>query len=229
MGELQEMVRGGGLKLGIAFDGDADRVLFVDRRGEIVDGDATLLILANHLRSMGKLAGDVVVATVMSNIGLEIALREQSISLIRAQVGDRFVLEEMIASGARLGGEQSGHIIFSDISLAGDGIITALQVLKAMTASDQQLHQLADQMTRYPQVLINVPVRSKPPLDEIPAVRQEAHRLEAELQGRGRLLLRYSGTENLARVMIEGEDQESINRQATRMAEVISNEIGKDG
>jgi phosphoglucosamine mutase len=227
LGGLQQLVKGGGLKLGIAFDGDADRVLFVDRRGEIVDGDATLLILADYLRSMGKLAGDVVVATVMSNIGLEIALRERSISLVRAQVGDRYVLDEMVAKGARLGGEQSGHIIFSDISLAGDGIITALQVLKALAASDRPLHELAGQMKRYPQVLINVLVRSKPPLDEIPAIRDEARKLETELKGRGRLLLRYSGTENLARVMIEGEDQESINRQARRMAEVISSEIGK--
>ncbi|HJZ68231.1 MAG TPA: phosphoglucosamine mutase, partial [Blastocatellia bacterium] len=159
---LQRVVEERGLNLGIAFDGDADRALFVDEAGKIVDGDAALLILADKLRAQGLLAGNVVVATVMSNLGLELALKERDIQLVRAQVGDRYVLEELLARGAKLGGEQSGHIIFPDISLAGDGMITAIQLLGAIKGSGQTLGQLASQLTRYPQVLVNVRVQSKP-------------------------------------------------------------------
>lgn len=223
---LRNVVAMRGLDLGIAFDGDADRALFVDAHGALVDGDATLFILADEFKKRGELAGDVVVATVMSNIGLELALGEKGISLARAQVGDRYVLEELLARGAKLGGEQSGHIIFPDISLAGDGIITAIELLRAMRDSARSLGELASRMTRYPQVLVNVRVRSKPPFETVPEIKAETDRLESDLGGRGRLLLRYSGTENLARVMIEGEDEEKINEQANQLAGVIRQKIG---
>jgi phosphoglucosamine mutase len=223
---LQQTVKRQGLDLGIAFDGDADRALFVDGSGKIVDGDFAMLILADHLKRRGLLAGDRVVATVMSNLGFELALRERGIELVRAQVGDRYVLEEMLARGAKLGGEQSGHIIFADISLAGDGLITAIEVLRAVRASGQRLEELTAEMKRFPQVLVNVHVRSKPPLESVPAIREAIERLEVEMQGRGRSLIRYSGTENLARVMIEGEDQAKIEDQANRLADVIRKAIG---
>ncbi|HKP84523.1 MAG TPA: phosphoglucosamine mutase [Blastocatellia bacterium] len=224
---LQRVVLEGGLDLGIAFDGDADRALFVDSAGALVDGDAVILALADYMKSRDRLAGNAVVATVMSNIGLELALRERSIELVRAQVGDRYVLEELLARGGKLGGEQSGHIIFPDISLAGDGMITALELLRVIRDSGRPLSALASQMTKYPQVLVNVRVRSKPPLESLPEVKAEVDRLENELQGRGRLLVRYSGTENLARVMMEGEDQAGIEERASRLAEIIKGAIGE--
>ncbi|HKP86220.1 MAG TPA: phosphoglucosamine mutase [Blastocatellia bacterium] len=224
---LERLVIENRLDLGIAFDGDADRALFVDSEGKLVDGDATLLLLADYLKSRGRLAKDLVVATVMSNIGLELALRERRIELARAAVGDRYVLEELLKRGAKLGGEQSGHIIFPDISLAGDGMITALELLRAVRQSGRSLSELASQMKRYPQVLVNVRVRSKPELETLPEVKAAIDRLEGELQGRGRLLVRYSGTENLARVMIEGEDQQKIEEQANRLADSIRKAIGE--
>ena len=214
------------LDLGIAFDGDADRALLVDANGEMVDGDRMLLILARSMKSRGQLAGNLVVTTVMSNIGLELAFREEGIEMLRAQVGDRYVLEEMLARGAKLGGEQSGHIIFSDISLAGDGMITAIEVLRALCESNRSLAELASGMKQFPQILLNVRVRSKPPIETLPDVSAEIERLEQDMQGRGRLLVRYSGTENLARVMIEGEDLKTIEGQATRLASVIERAIG---
>jgi phosphoglucosamine mutase len=224
---LQRLVVKNKLDLGIGFDGDADRALFVDGKGELVDGDISLLLLAEYLKSRGQLAGNKVVATVMSNIGLELALGERSIEMVRAQVGDRYVLAELLASGAKLGGEQSGHIIFPDISLAGDGMITAIELLRAVQHSGRQLSELASQMTRFPQVLVNVRVRSKPELGELPDVKAAMDQLENELQGRGRLLVRYSGTENLARVMIEGEDQKKIEAQANLLADCIKRTIGE--
>jgi phosphoglucosamine mutase len=226
MESLQRMAVKSDIDIGIAFDGDADRALFVDAAGKLVDGDATLLILADDLAKRGRLAGSVVIATVMSNVGLEIAMRERGIELIRAQVGDRYVLEELLARGAKLGGEQSGHIIFPDISLAGDGLITAIELLRAVRDSGRTLGQLASQMTRYPQVLVNVRVRSKPLFDSLTEVKAATERVERELQGRGRLLLRYSGTENLARVMIEGQDEKKISDQANQLAEIIRQRIG---
>jgi phosphoglucosamine mutase len=224
--KLQQYVVANGIDLGIAFDGDADRALFVDAGGNIVDGDATLLFLADYLKSRGLLAGEMVVATVMSNIGLEIALRERGIELLRANVGDRYVLELLLEKGAKLGGEQSGHIIFPDISLAGDGIITAIELLRAVRQSGVLFSELSVRMRKYPQVLLNVRVRSKPKLETLPEVNAEMERVARELQGRGRLLVRYSGTENLARVMIEGEEQAEIEEQANRIAAVIKRAIG---
>jgi phosphoglucosamine mutase len=224
---LQRVVVERRLDLGVGFDGDADRALFVDSNGKLVDGDATLLILAEDFKRRELLSGNLVVATVMSNVGLEIALGERGIELVRAQVGDRYVLEELLARGATLGGEQSGHIIFPNISLAGDGMITAIELLRAIRDSGRTLSQLAARMTRYPQILVNVRVRSKPPFDSLPEVKAEAERLDRDLQGRGRLLLRYSGTENLARVMIEGNDESKIKEQANGLAEVIRKAIGE--
>jgi phosphoglucosamine mutase len=224
---LQGLVRDYHLDLGIAFDGDADRALFVDAEGKLVDGDATLLILADQLKRRGQLAGNTVVATVMSNIGLELALRERGIEMVRASVGDRYVLEELLTRQAKLGGEQSGHIIFPDISLAGDGQITAIELLRAVRAAGRSLAQLAAEMKSYPQVLVNVRVSRKVPFEALADVKTTIDRLENELQGRGRLLVRYSGTENLARVMIEGEEQGRIEAQAKALADRIRAAIGE--
>ena len=224
---LQKVVAEERFDLGIAFDGDADRALFIDSEGKLVDGDATLIILADYLKKNGQLRGDVVVATVMSNIGLEIALRERGIELVRTQVGDRYVLEELLMRGATLGGEQSGHIIFPDISLAGDGMITAIELLRVIRESGLTLENLSAKMTHYPQLLINVRVRSKPPLNTLINVRSEIEKVEKDLEGHARLLVRYSGTENLARVMIEGQDESKIKEQANRIVEALRNEIGE--
>ncbi|MEP6787026.1 MAG: phosphoglucosamine mutase [Acidobacteriota bacterium] len=211
---------------GVAFDGDADRALFVDEKGNIVDGDATLWIMAQYLKAHGKLANSTVVATVMSNIGLELALGSKDIKLIRANVGDKYVLEKLIESGTEIGGEQSGHIIFPEISLVGDGMMTALLLLRAIVEKGITLSQATAGLTRYPQILVNVKVGEKRPFEEVPEIAAAARIVENELHGEGRLLLRYSGTENLARVMIEGKDQESIESQARRLAGVIENAIG---
>ena len=223
---LQQLVVDGALDLGIAFDGDADRALFVDARGVQVDGDQMMLILASQMKSENRLEGDLVVATVMSNMGFEIALREQGIELVRAQVGDRYVLEEILSRRGKLGGEQSGHIIMPDISLSGDGIVTAIEVLRAIMKRERPLGELAAEMTRFPQILVNVRVKRKPPLETIPEIEQAMTQVENEMDGRGRLLVRYSGTENLARVMIEGENQGAIEEQANRVAEVIRHSLG---
>jgi phosphoglucosamine mutase len=209
---------------GVAFDGDADRALFVDEKGSIVDGDATLWILANHLKERGKLASGKVVATVMSNIGLESALRNESIELIRASVGDKYVLEELLSSGAEIGGEQSGHIILPDTSLVGDGMMTAMFVLSAMKRA--KFSELCNGFVQFPQVLVNVKVKEKRPFDEVAGIASAARDLEAKLGTDGRLLLRYSGTENLARVMIEGKDQAEITVLANDLAAVIKQELG---
>jgi len=224
-GELRSLVLEGRYDLGIAFDGDADRALFIDEKGELVDGDHTLLILAGHMKQHGLLGGDTVVSTVMGNLGLEIALRERGIKMIRAQVGDRFVLEELIALDAKLGGEQSGHIIFPDISLAGDGLITAIELLRVVRESGRTLGGLAGALTKFPQVLVNVRVPSKPPLERLEPVKALVEKMEREMEGRGRLLVRYSGTENLARVMIEGEDFDEIEERANLLARTIKNTI----
>lgn len=207
---------------GVAFDGDADRALFVDELGNIVDGDATLWILAQYLTDHGKLANSTVVATVMSNIGLELALKSKGIDLLRTDVGDKYVLEQLIATGSEIGGEQSGHIIFPEISLVGDGMMTALLLLRAVSEKGVTLSQAINGFTRYPQTLVNVRVGQKRPFDDVPVIVEAAEEIRNELHGEGRLLLRYSGTENLARVMIEGKDQAAIESQARRLADVIA-------
>ncbi len=212
--------------LGVAFDGDADRLLMVDERGQSVDGDQVLFVMAEYLSSRGKLEGDRVVATVMSNLGLEIALAERGIKLARTSVGDKYVLEELLRGGGSIGGEQSGHIIFPEISLAGDGMITALEVLRVAVESKRPLSDLTAGFNRYPQVTINVNVSRKPPLDSLPAIKEAVAALDRKMAGKGRLLVRYSGTENKARVMIEGEDEVTIRAQAERIVQVIKEEIG---
>jgi phosphoglucosamine mutase len=181
-----------------------------------------LWIMARHLKSHGKLANSQVIATVMSNIGLEIALASEQIELTRTNVGDKYVLEELLKTGSEVGGEQSGHIIFPEISLVGDGMMTALFVLNSLIEKNLTLSQAVAGFTRYPQTLLNVPVRQKRPFADVPQIAAAAAALEGELNGEGRLLLRYSGTENLARVMIEGKDQTNIEAQAKGLADVIA-------
>lgn len=211
---------------GVAFDGDADRALFVDEKGSIVDGDATLWIMARYFQDHGKLASSRVVATVMSNIGLEIALRERGIELVRTAVGDKYVLDELLASKIEIGGEQSGHLIFPEKSIVGDGMMTALFVLSAMRERKLALSALSEGFTRYPQVLVNVKVREKKPFESVEGIREASSLVEEKLSGSGRLLLRYSGTENLARVMIEGRDQAEIEELANDLAGIIKRELG---
>jgi phosphoglucosamine mutase len=212
--------------LGVAFDGDADRSLFIDGNGNFVDGDATLWALATHLQSHGKLKDNFVVATVMSNIGLELALRSAGMQLVRTDVGDKYVLEELLRRGASLGGEQSGHIILPELSLAGDGMITALCLLRALRESRKPLTEITAGFKQYPQILVNVRVREKVPFSELASVQAAVTEVEELLSQKGRLLLRYSGTEKLARVMIEGENQNQIEEYAARIAQAIKSEIG---
>jgi phosphoglucosamine mutase len=223
---LRERVVNEKADLGVAFDGDADRSLFVDENGNFVDGDATLWVLANYLKAHGRLKDDTVVATVMSNIGLEIAFRPVAIRLVRTDVGDKYVLDELLKLGASLGGEQSGHIILPELSLAGDGMITALSLVRALQESRQSLGQMTTGFQTYPQTLLNVHVREKRPFADLGSVQAAVGEVEKELANRGRLLLRYSGTEPLARVMIEGESQHQIEAYAERIAAAIRQEIG---
>jgi phosphoglucosamine mutase len=225
---LQQRVVAERADLGVAFDGDADRALFVDANGAFVDGDATMWVMAADLKSRGELIGDHVVATVMSNIGLEIALRKLDVNLARADVGDKYVLEDLMRTGAVMGGEQSGHIIFPRLSLAGDGIITTITLLRALRHHDKTLAELVTGFDRYPQVLVNVRVREKKPFAEIPAIVNLVREIEARLGDRGRLLLRYSGTESLARVMIEGENENNVHTMADALADVIRAELGSE-
>src|SRR5262247_2076699 len=212
--------------LGLAFDGDADRLLMVDERGDLVDGDQVLFIMGDYLASRGKLSGGRVVATVMSNLGLELALAERGVTLARTAVGDKYVLDELLKGGGSLGGEQSGHIIFPEISLAGDGMITALEVLRVLAERNTGLGALGGALTLKKQVTVNVRVSRKPPLDAVPPISAAINAVEKEMAGRGRLIVRYSGTENLARVMIEGQDEATIRNHAESIAHVITAQIG---
>jgi len=214
-----------GARLGIAFDGDGDRALFVDASGAVVDGDAVLLIAALHMKQEGRLPGDAVVATVMSNIGLELALRERGITLVRTAVGDKYVMEEMVKHGYSLGGEQSGHIIFADHLFTGDGLATALNVLRIMAQSGRELADLAGDLVTYPQVLVNVRVKQRSDYLQVPAIAEIVHRVEAALDGHGRLLIRYSGTEPLLRIMLEGQDQAEIRGWADEIATVVKEQL----
>lgn len=225
---LQRKVMTTGADIGVAFDGDADRSLFVDAKGSFVDGDATLWIMSKYMHDRGLLLNGLVVATVMSNIGLEVALRSQGLRLLRTDVGDKYVLEELISSRAGLGGEQSGHIIFPHLSLAGDGLITTLCLLRAVREEGKPLHELTRGFQRYPQVLLNVEVREKRPFVEVEEIQELVRETESQLGEGGRLLLRYSGTEPLARVMIEGQDQLTIEGHARKLAAVIREKLGRD-
>lgn len=212
--------------VGITFDGDADRVLFADQHGNVVNGDAVLLLAARDLHTRGQLANATVVATTMSNMGLEAALGRSGITMLRAPVGDKYVLEQMLATGATLGGEQSGHIIFSGRSTTGDGLLTALLVLDILHRAGKSLAELTSDLKTFPQVIVNVKVREKRPLDQILSVAATIADAERALAGTGRVVIRYSGTEALARVMIEAEDQGQMRHHADAIADAIRNELG---
>jgi phosphoglucosamine mutase len=212
--------------LGIALDGDADRVIVIDERGEIFDGDMLMWLCARDMQKRGALANDTVVATVMSNLGLEIALSSIGVQLIRASVGDRYVVEEMRKGGHNLGGEQSGHILFLDDSTTGDGIMSALQVLALMARSGRKLSHLSEGFERLPQVLVNVAVAAKRPLDEVPSFLEAVANVEEELGDAGRVLVRYSGTELKARVMVEGRDEARVQTLANGLAETLRRALG---
>jgi phosphoglucosamine mutase len=213
--------------LGITFDGDADRVLFADAESNVVNGDAILLLAARSMQQQGTLRGNVVVATTMSNMGLEIVLRASGIRLLRAPVGDKYVLEEMRRTGATLGGEQSGHIIFRDgDATSGDGLVTALRVMAKMARNGRSLRELTQDLKVFPQVIKNVSVREKKPLEEVAEVADAIRRAESELNGVGRIVVRYSGTEALARVMVEAENEQQTHRLADLVADAIRKTLG---
>jgi phosphoglucosamine mutase len=212
--------------MGITFDGDADRALFSDEHGNVVNGDAVLLLAARDLQARGLLANDTIVATTMSNMGLEAALKRSNIQMLRANVGDKYVLEQMLATGAALGGEQSGHIIFSGRSTTGDGLLTALLLLDIVHRSGRSLSELVADLKVFPQVIVNVKVREKKPLDTIPTVCAAIAAAEKELADSGRVVIRYSGTEALARVMIEAESEPLMRHHADAIANAIRTELG---
>jgi phosphoglucosamine mutase len=217
----------GAFDLGVTFDGDADRALFSDGQGRVVNGDAVLLLCARDMKSRGILAQDTVVATTMSNMGLEIALRESGIRMLRASVGDKYVLEEMMKSGATLGGEQSGHVIFRDgEATTGDGQLTALRVMEVMARSGRTLADLVGDLKVYPQRIQNVRVREKVPFEKVPPIVEAISVAQRELDGNGRVVVRYSGTEALARVMVEAESQEKMNALTDSIATAIRTALG---
>jgi phosphoglucosamine mutase len=223
---LAEKVRAGGFDLGIAFDGDADRTLAVDRQGRIVDGDYILYLIAGHLKRRGELRGDTVVATIMSNLWLEKRLAAEGIRFLRAPVGDKYVLERMVAEDAVLGGEQSGHVILRNMATTGDGVLTGLVLLETLREENRSLEEILDGIEPCPQVLINVRVTDKPDLRSHPVIGPAVEAAEREMDGAGRVVLRYSGTEPKARVMVEGEDAEQVRAHAERLVAVIEAEIG---
>lgn len=223
---LRAKVLESGAGLGVAFDGDADRAIFIGRDGRILDGDAVLLIAARALRASGALAGNLVVATVMSNLGLERALEREGIRLLRTPVGDKYVLEEMVRTGAVVGGEQSGHVIFRQFATTGDGLLTALRILEIARNAGADLEELTAGLEIYPQRLQNVRVREKRALEEMAAVAREIEACRQAFGSSGRVLVRFSGTEPLARVMVEGPDLEQVDEFTGRIAAAIRNEIG---
>jgi phosphoglucosamine mutase len=225
--KLAAVVRQGGYRLGVAFDGDGDRAILVDGGGRVLDGDHVMLMCAKQMKAEGRLRGNAVVATVMSNIGLELALKKLGIELIRTKVGDKYVMEEMQKQDLSLGGEQSGHLIFSEHLFTGDGLITALSVCRTMAASGRELADLADDLTTYPQVLLNVRVREKADLLTIPGVAAVMRQVEEGLGSHGRLLVRYSGTEPLLRVMLEGQDLQQIDGWAHQIVDAVNKAIGQ--
>ena len=217
----------GEFDLGITFDGDADRVLFSDASGRVVNGDAVLLLVARDMQARGVLAGSTIVATTMSNMGLEIALRKSGIRMLRANVGDKYVLEEMLKTGAILGGEQSGHIIFRDgEATTGDGLLTALRVMDVMARSGNALADLIGDLKVFPQTIQNIRVREKTPFAQVPEIQRTIEAAEKELDGNGRVVVRYSGTEALARVMVEAESEEKMKTLAGNIAGAIKSVLG---
>ncbi len=220
-GLLARTVVDKGCQVGIAFDGDGDRAIFVDADGRTVDGDAVMLMCAKHMKGEGRLEGNAIVATVMSNIGLELGLRAAGIDLVRCPVGDKYVMEEMIRRDLSLGGEQSGHLIFSEYLFTGDGLATSLNVLRVMLQTGRELSDLASELTTYPQVLLNLRVQQRFDLQAVPEVAAVLSSVEARLAGNGRLLVRYSGTEPLLRVMLEGKDEGEIRRWGQEIIDAV--------
>ncbi|MDX1412486.1 MAG: phosphoglucosamine mutase, partial [Nitrospirales bacterium] len=218
---LQQMVRDRKADIGIALDGDADRAIFVSDQGHVIDGDHALAAFALDLKRQGRLRKDTVVGTVMSNFGFELAMKQAGITLVRTPVGDRYILEQMVAQDFNLGGEQSGHMIFKDYHTSGDGLISGLQMLKLMKRAQQPLSVLADCMQSVPQILVGVNVTRKPDLQSLPALQKAVEEGERQLNGRGRILLRYSGTEPLVRVMVEGQDLGFIKTIAEDLVNVV--------
>ena len=216
--------------IGIAFDGDADRAILISHSGKIIDGDSVLLVLANAMHGNGRLAAadgsPMVVATVMSNLGLELALREDGIQLVRTPVGDKYVLEEMVRLGAPIGGEQSGHVIFREYATTGDGMLTALRVMEIVQSTGRDLDDLTSGLQIYPQRLVNVRVKNRKPLTDLPGVQEEIRLAEESFGDAGRVLVRFSGTEPLARVMVEGPDLGKVEHFADRIAGAIRTELG---
>jgi len=215
-----------GAGIGLTFDGDADRCMMAGSKNNVLNGDAILLAVARDLKARGMLTGDLVVATTMSNMGLEAALKRSGIRMLRAPVGDRYVLEQMLEHDAALGGEQSGHILMPHLATTGDGLLTALVVLDLIVRTGQSIDQLTADLKVFPQVIVNVKVREKRPLDSIPTVVAAIRAAEQELEDSGRVVIRYSGTEALARVMIEAESEQAMRHHAEAIADAIRNELG---
>jgi phosphoglucosamine mutase len=224
--EIQRMVKESGVEVGITHDGDADRVLLCDENGELVDGDEILAIAAVYLLRSERLREKTLVATVMSNFGLDEALAPLGGKVLRTKVGDRYVLEEMVQRNLNLGGEQSGHMIFRDFTTTGDGIVSALQILRIMKSTGKPLSELKRCLAKYPQAQRNLRVKEKTPIEQIPGVQKLVDEAEKELSGKGRVLLRYSGTEPKIRLLIEGRELAQIDRQANRIADAIQSAIG---
>ncbi|WP_026894742.1 phosphoglucosamine mutase [Clostridiisalibacter paucivorans] len=225
---VQELVLETGADIGVSFDGDADRLIAVDETGNIVDGDHIMAICGIHLANKGKLGTKTVVGTVMSNMGLDMCLNKNNINIVKTKVGDRYVLEEMVSGGHSLGGEQSGHIIFLDYNTTGDGLLTALQLISVIKETGKSLSQLATVMTQLPQVLVNAKVKNgnKNTFMKDEVVKAEVEKLEKSFEGKGRVLIRPSGTEPLVRVMIEGQDEGEIRKLAEELAGIIENRLG---
>jgi phosphoglucosamine mutase len=223
---VAEEVQRRGAAMGLTFDGDADRCMLAGAHGNVINGDAILLMAARDLKARGLLTGNLVVATTMSNMGLEAALKRSGIRMLRAPVGDRYVLEQMLQHDAALGGEQSGHILFPHLATTGDGLLTALVILDLLARTGKSVDELTADLKVYPQVIVNVRVREKKPLETIPAVAERIRAAEGELKDAGRVVIRYSGTEALARVMIEAESEEAMRRHADAIASAIREELG---
>jgi phosphoglucosamine mutase len=223
---LRAQVLASGADAGVAFDGDADRAMLIAPSGRVVDGDAMLLIAAQRMQADGHLPGNMVISTVMSNLGLEKALGKLGITMLRTPVGDKYVLEEMVRREAALGGEQSGHIIFREYATTGDGMLTALKVLETAARANVTLDALSAELIVYPQLLVNVRVKERRPLEDLPRVTDEIRACEAELNGSGRILVRYSGTEPLLRVMVEGPEHGQVQRLADRVTVAIHADMG---
>jgi phosphoglucosamine mutase len=224
---LREAVVAHGAAFGAAFDGDADRAIFVSDSGTVVDGDAVLLATGRALKAAGRLPGNIVVSTVMSNLGLQKAFEADGILMVRTPVGDKYVLEEMVRLGAALGGEQSGHVIFREYATTGDGMLTALRLFEIARNAGVGLDRLTADLQIYPQLLVNIRVREKKGLLELPAVAEEIRRAEEAFAGAGRVLVRFSGTEPLARVMVEGPDMEQVATLSGKIANAIRQAMGE--